>query len=78
MFLNSQKIFLLLQLRYKSVLKHLCTGTPKTISFLFVPNGKLMIYDVPIFNPTALRKAKIVNSIALSTECNKIKHIRVF
>ena len=37
-----------------------------------------MIYDVPIFNPTALRKAKIVNSIALSTECNKIKHIRYF
>ena len=37
-----------------------------------------MIYDVPLFNPTALRKAKIVNSIALSTECNKIKYIRVF
>ena len=30
-------------------LKCLSIGTPKTINFPFVPNGKLMVLDVPIF-----------------------------
>ena len=30
-------------------IKCLSIGTPKTINFPFVPNGKLMVLDVPIF-----------------------------
>ena len=30
-------------------LKCLSIGTPKTINFPFVPNGKLMVLGVPIF-----------------------------
>ena len=30
-------------------LKCLSIGTPKTINFPFVPNGKLMVLDVSIF-----------------------------
>ena len=33
--------------KYPKVL--LSTGSPKTINFPFVPNGKLMVLDVPIF-----------------------------
>ena len=32
-----------------TTLKCLSIGTPKTINFPFVPNGKLMVLDVPIF-----------------------------
>ena len=35
--------------QYKATLKCLNIGTPKTINFPFVPNGKLMILGVPIF-----------------------------
>ena len=34
----------------KYILNSLHTGTPNTINFPFVPNGKLMILGVPIFN----------------------------
>ena len=30
-------------------------GTPKTINFPFVPNGKLMVLDVPIFEHIIIR-----------------------
>ena len=31
-----------------TTLKCLSIGTPKTVNFPFVPNGKLMVLDVPI------------------------------
>ena len=31
-------------------------GTPKTINFPFVPNGKLMILGVPIFKHIIIRQ----------------------
>ena len=34
---------------HENTLKCLNIGTPKTINFPFVPNGKLMILGVPIF-----------------------------
>ena len=37
------------------MLKCLNIGTPKTINFPFVPNGKLMILGVPIFEHIILR-----------------------
>ena len=36
-------------------LKCLNIGTPKTINFPFVPNGKLMILGVPIFEHIIIR-----------------------
>ena len=36
-------------------LKCLSIGTPKTINFPFVPNGKLMVLDVPIFEHIIIR-----------------------
>ena len=62
-------------------LKCLSIGTPKPINFPFVPNGKLMFLGDTIFkyirvaqfvfNPIALRKAKIVYNFVLS-ECNRV------
>ena len=31
------------------VIKLSSIGTPKTVNFLFVPNGKLMVFGVPMF-----------------------------
>ena len=36
-------------------LKCLSIGTPKTINFPFVPNGKLMVLGVPIFEHIIIR-----------------------
>ena len=36
-------------------LKCLNIGTPKTINFPFVPNGKLMIFSVPVFEHIIIR-----------------------
>ena len=36
-------------LRIQSTVMCLSSGTPKIINFPFVPNGKLIIFDVPIF-----------------------------
>ena len=36
-------------------LKCLNIGTPKTINFPFVPNGKLMVLGVPIFKHIIIR-----------------------
>ena len=36
-------------------LKCLKIGTPKTINFPFVPNGKLMILSVPVFKHNVMR-----------------------
>ena len=38
-----------------TTLKCLSIGTPKTINFPFVPNGKLMVLDVPIFEHIIIR-----------------------
>ena len=35
--------------QFRDILKCLSIGTPKTINFPFVPNGKLMVLGVPIF-----------------------------
>ena len=46
---------------YDNLLLALCTmkclsiGTPKTINFPFVPNGKLMVLGVPIFEHIIIR-----------------------
>ena len=37
------------------ILKCLSIGTPKTINFPFVPNGKLMVLGVPIFEHIIIR-----------------------
>ena len=37
------------------ILKCLSIGTPKTINFPFVPNGKLMVLSVPIFELIGIR-----------------------
>ena len=37
------------ELKSKYTLKCSSIGTPKTINFPFVPNGKLMVLGVPIF-----------------------------
>ena len=46
LFSNAVNILLLFM---SDALKCLNIGTPKTINFPFVPNGKLMILSVPIF-----------------------------
>ena len=42
-------------LKYIYTLKCLCIGTPKTINFPFVPNGKLIVLGVPIFEHIIIR-----------------------
>ena len=37
----------------------LSTEPPKTINFLFVPNGKLMFLDVPIFSPIRVMQIQL-------------------
>ena len=39
----------------KSILKCFSIGTPKTINFPFVPNGKLMVLGVSIFEYIIIR-----------------------
>ena len=38
-----------------NTLKCLSIGTPKTVNFPFVPNGKLMVLGVPIFEHIIIR-----------------------
>ena len=38
-----------------TTLKYLSIGTPKTINFPFVPNGKLMVLGVPVFEHIIVR-----------------------
>ena len=35
-------------------------GLPKTIDFLFVPNGKLMFLGVPIFKPIYVHIIRLI------------------
>ena len=44
-------------------LKCLRIGTPKTIDFQFLPNGKLMLLDVPIFKHIRVLFIAVVNMI---------------
>ena len=50
---NSEIIFLTSQ--QKHTLKCLSIGTPKTINFPFVPNGKFTLLGVPIFEHILIR-----------------------
>ena len=42
----------------KNTLKCLSIGTPNTINFPFVPNGKLMVLGVPIFKHIRVNREK--------------------
>ena len=65
-----------------NTLKCLSIGTPKTIDFPFVPNGKLMVLGVPIFEHIRLFCAQILHldqmKILLFFSVPILKHFTVY